>query len=393
MSLFFLSDDVRWIIDSLEAAGHRADIVGGPVRDLIRGVIPNDFDITTSAPPEETKAVFSGERIIETGIKHGTVTLLKSGESYEITTYRIDGEYEDSRHPKSVEFTNRIEDDLARRDFTVNAIAYSEKHGITDPFGGAEDIERRLIRAVGRADDRFCEDALRIIRGIRFASTLGFAVEKETGAAMKRQAHLLGNISRERIFVEWKKLLSGDGALPILAEYSDVVSHFFPEAKIPEGLNTEAWREASDLSRHISLFYDAGAEKYALAMQRMKTDRRTQTIGRAVLSAAKKYGRTLSDIAFMLRDLGEEAAEILLECEAILGFGRLSDKHLIDRVKMEKIPYNISMLELGGADLLELGFEGAEIKDALDFLLEKCIRGEVENRRGQLLKAVMILKD
>ena len=125
----------------------------------------------------------------------------------------------------------------------------------------------------------------------------------------------------------------------------------------------------------------------------MRTDRRTQTIGRAVLSAAKKYGRALSDASFMLRDLGEEAAEILLECEAILGLGRLSDKRLIDRVKSEKIPYSISMLELRGADLLELGFEGAEIKEALDFLLEKCIRGEVENCRGQLLKAVMILKD
>lgn len=393
MSLFFLSDDVRWILNSLEAAGHRADIVGGPVRDLIRGVIPNDFDITTSALPEETKAVFAGERIIETGIKHGTVTLLKNGESYEITTYRIDGEYEDCRHPKSVEFTSRIEDDLARRDFTVNAIAYSEKHGITDPFGGREDIERRLIRAVGRAIDRFTEDALRIIRGIRFASTLGFTVEKETGEAMRSQAHLLGNISKERIFAEWKKLLSGGCALSILAECGDVISHFFPEVSIPDGLNTDAWSKSSDLAKHISIFYDAGAEKYVLAMQRMKTDRRTQMIGRAVLSATKKYGRTLSDVAFMLRDIGEEAAEILMECEAILGLEKLSDKSLIDMVKREKIPYNISMLELGGADLLDLGFEGSEIKEALDFLLEKCIKGEIENRRGQLLKAVMILKD
>ncbi len=393
MCAFFLSDDVKFILNKLESAGYRADIVGGPVRDLLRGVIPNDFDITTSARPEETKAAFTGEKIIETGIKHGTVTLLKNGESYEITTYRIDGEYEDSRHPRSVEFTSRIEDDLARRDFTVNAIAYSERHGITDPFGGAEDIERKLIRAVGRAEDRFSEDALRIIRGIRFASTLGFTVEEETKAAMKKQAHLLCNISKERIFVEWKKLLSGDGAMWILSEYNDVISHFFPEVKIPDGLNAEAWSKASNLARHISLFYDASAEKYALAMQRMKTDRRTQMIGRSVLSATKKYGRTLSDVAFMLRDLGEEAAEILMECEAILSLGNLSDKSLIDRVKREKIPYNISMLELGGADLLELGFEGEEIKKALDFLLEKCIKSEVENRRGQLLKVVMILKD
>ena len=153
-----------FIIDRLESLGYRADIVGGCVRDALLGREANDFDITTSASPEAVLGAFSDQRVIKTGIKHGTLTVLAFGKSYEVTTYRIDGEYADSRHPDSVTFTTRIEDDLERRDFTVNAMAYSPKHGITDAFGGRADLERRVIRAVGDAEVRFTEDALRITR-------------------------------------------------------------------------------------------------------------------------------------------------------------------------------------------------------------------------------------
>ena len=388
MSRFSLPKDVSWILNKLEASGYRADIVGGPVRDMIRGAVPHDFDITTSALPDQTKAVFSGERIIETGIRHGTVTLLKNGEQYEITTYRIDGEYEDSRHPKSVSFTHRIEQDLARRDFTINAIAYSEQRGITDPFGGSADIEKGIIRAVGRAEERFLEDALRIIRGIRFASVLGFSVDSETGAAMLSLGHLLEKISRERIFVEWKKLLSGIRALEILREYKAVTDVFFPEAEIPQNINAANYHAASPTAKHISLFASCTREEYIRAMQRMKTDRFTADAGARVISAIGKYGNDRVSVAFMLRDLGCECSRLLVECEAILGMRKGIDFSAIEAVEISGIPYSISALAVNGNDLLARGLEGAEIKKALDNLLERVILGELENEREVLLSSL-----
>ncbi len=385
---FLLPPDVTWILEKLENAGFRADIVGGPVRDLIRGVEPFDYDITTSALPEETCRVFSGEKIIETGIKHGTVALLKNGQQYEITTYRVDGEYEDSRHPKSVSFTPFIEDDLARRDFTVNAIAYSPKYGITDPFFGERDIEDRIIRAVGVAEERFDEDALRIIRGIRFASTLGFEIEEKTKRAMISRAHLLGRISSERIFTEWKKLLSGDGALEILEEFSSVTRVFFPEIAIPESIDKKAFSKASTIAKHVSLFAARGAEKYLGAMSRLKTDRVTAQAGAAVISAIGKYKREDSSLAFMLRDLGEERAKLLLECEAILGIGSLCDLARLEAVKNSGVPYTLAMLEVGGEDLLALGISGKEIGSTLGMLLEKVIKGELQNEKATLISSI-----
>jgi tRNA nucleotidyltransferase (CCA-adding enzyme) len=385
MSRFSLPKDVSEILGKLENAGYRADIVGGPVRDLLRGVEPHDFDITTSALPEETKAVFAGERIVETGIKHGTVSLIKNGEQYEITTYRIDGEYEDSRHPKSVSFTERIEEDLARRDFTVNAIAYSEKRGITDPFGGSADIEKKIIRAVGDAEKRFDEDALRIIRGIRFASTLGFAIEEETKAAMLKKAHLLENISKERILVEWKKLLDGSLAIEILEEYKPITDLFFPEAALPEGLNREAFFEASPLARHISLFAKAGEGAYRSAMRRLKTDNQTAKFGAEVISALGKYDRDLASAAFMLRDLGAGNARLLRECEAILGYAEKIDLSDIEAVEQSGIPYKLSDLAVNGNDLLAIGYKGAEIKATLATLQSRVLCGELINDKKTLL--------
>ena len=426
MCRFLLSNDVTWILDSLESAGYRADIVGGPVRDLLRGVMPHDFDITTSALPEETKSVFIGERIIETGIKHGTVSLIKNGEQYEITTYRIDGEYEDSRHPKSVEFTKCIEEDLARRDFTVNAIAYSERHGITDPFGGREDIEKKIIRAVGDGEKRFDEDALRIIRGIRFASTLGYTIEEKTKAAMLKKAPLLENISKERIFVEWKKLIGGESAIEILQDYKPIIHVFLPEVSIPENLNREAFYSASTMARHIALLASAGENGYRLAMRRLKTDNLTVKSGASVISAIGKYGRDKVSLAFLLRDLGTECARLLIECEAILGIAppadsgnikevdksdishglanstnleareqssisaprRLYDIDKLEEVEQSGIPYKLSDLAVNGNDLLALGYKGAKIKATLTALQSRVLVGELPNDKDVLLSAL-----
>lgn len=223
-----LPHNVDKIITTLQEHGYEAYIVGGCVRDSILGRIPGDWDITTSAMPEETKALFP--KTFDTGIEHGTVTVLLDGEGFEVTTYRIDGEYEDSRHPKEVTFTRCLEEDLLRRDFTINAMAYNRKDGLVDLFGGIEDISRKVIRCVGNAHARFSEDALRILRGIRFAAQLGFEIEENTRAGMCELAPTLKNISAERIQVELVKTLVSNNPVLLRDAYElGITKQFLPE--------------------------------------------------------------------------------------------------------------------------------------------------------------------
>lgn len=203
-----LPEKVDRIITRLQKHGYEAYAVGGCVRDSILGRKPGDWDITTSAMPEETKSLF--DRTFDTGIAHGTVTVLLEGEGFEVTTYRIDGKYEDNRHPKEVTFTRSLREDLKRRDFTVNAMAYNQSEGLVDIFGGAGDLKKKVIRCVGKAGERFSEDALRILRGIRFAAQLGFEIEEETRRGMRMLAPTLEKISAERIQAELLKLALSD---------------------------------------------------------------------------------------------------------------------------------------------------------------------------------------
>ena len=203
-----LPEKVNTIIQTLQEHGYEAYAVGGCVRDSLLGREPGDWDITTSASPDETKKLFA--RTVDTGIEHGTVTVLLGKEGFEVTTYRIDGKYEDSRHPTEVIFTRNLREDLLRRDFTINAMAYNDTEGIVDIFGGMDDLKRKIIRCVGNARERFGEDALRIMRGVRFAAQLGFSLEKETKEAMTELAPTLEKISAERIQTELVKLLVSD---------------------------------------------------------------------------------------------------------------------------------------------------------------------------------------
>ena len=220
-----LPDDVQFIIHTLQSHGFEAYAVGGCVRDSILGREPGDWDITTSAMPEETKALF--DKTFDTGIEHGTITVLLNHEGYEVTTYRIDGKYEDSRHPKEVTFTRNLKEDLLRRDFTINAMAYNDKDGIVDIFGGMQDLEKHMIRCVGNARERFSEDALRILRGVRFAAQLGFEIDEETKEGMRLLAPTLENISAERIQVELVKMLTSDRPELIRTAYELGITKIF----------------------------------------------------------------------------------------------------------------------------------------------------------------------
>lgn len=221
----------RYILRLLEDSLEDAYIVGGCVRDSILGKTPHDWDICTSAKPGEVLALMAehGIKTIETGLQHGTVTAVIGDESYEITTFRVDGEYSDNRRPDTVAFIGHVEEDLARRDFTINAMAYNEYEGFVDPYGGCGDLLQELVRCVGNPDDRFKEDGLRIMRALRFAATYGFKIEKHTAAAIHRNKDLLNNIAAERIQSELTRMLCGKGALDILLEYSDVMAVIIPE--------------------------------------------------------------------------------------------------------------------------------------------------------------------
>ena len=218
--MMILPPQVNTALEKLEGAGYEAFLVGGAVRDYVRDGSPaKDWDITTNALPEQVKQVFSSYHLIETGLKHGTVTVMIDHEPLEITTYRIDGDYTDHRHPDAIQFTRSLREDMERRDFTMNALAYNPRLGVVDLVGGKADIENGIIRCVGEPDRRFQEDGLRILRGLRFASINGMRIEEATAAAIHRNKNLLQNIAAERIQVELTKLLCGKGAAAILRDY------------------------------------------------------------------------------------------------------------------------------------------------------------------------------
>ena len=385
----YLPEQVEYIISELEKAGYRADTVGGSVRDLLLGKSPYDYDITTSATPDKTKAVFSHMRTVDTGIKHGTVSLIIDSQAYEITTYRVDGEYKDSRHPEEVFFTQRIEEDLARRDFTVNAIAYSPSHGITDPFGGRQDIADKVIRAVGDPYLRFDEDALRILRGVRFSATLGFNIEENTSAAIREKKHLLKNVSAERIYVEIKKMLHGDYAHGVISDYGDVVSTVVPalsEIILPD---KDRFASADYLSRLLAIFYlscDNAAASFEESCYGLKTDSHTREVGACALSSVGDYDLT-TDLGLkqLLRDKDVERAEALIRLEILLGRAENISLHRLNELVQSGVCYRYSDLAVNGKDIMSLGISGREVGAMLDALLSAVIEGRVDNSRDALI--------
>lgn len=272
-----IPSQVNRALEILCGGGHSAFIVGGAVRNILMGIPVHDWDIASSALPNETLELFKDFRTVETGVKHGTVTVIIDGMSLEITTFRIEKGYSDNRHPDRVDFTRRIEEDLSRRDFTVNAIVYSPQAGFVDPFGGREDIERGVIRCVGEPDKRFGEDALRILRALRFSSVLGFEIAPETAQSIQKNHRLLKNISVERIFSELSKLLCGKDAGKILRKYKEVIFYILPELAPTDGCTQnherhvfDVWGHTVAAVEHISpepalrfamLFHDSGKPK------------------------------------------------------------------------------------------------------------------------------------
>ena len=392
-----LPKNVKYILEKLEANGCSADIVGGPVRDFLLGKIPDDYDITTSASPDEIKRIFSDDRTVDTGIKHGTVSVILDGVSYEVTTYRIDGEYKDSRRPETVTFTKKIEEDLRRRDFTMNAIAYNPNRGITDPYGGREDVNAGIIRAVGEPCVRFTEDALRILRGVRFAAALGFDVEEETKRAMLETRHLLANVSVERIYVELKKALSGKYSYDALAEFSEIILDVIPELSglaLPE---KSRYENADFKARLIALFYinsETPKRSFESAMARLHTDSHIREVGASVLSFIDSADiMSARGLKYLLRDVGDECAKLLVSVKVLLGTAPSHSYEMLAELLDSGAVYKLSELKINGKDLLSLGVKGRRIGNILDSLLSDVIEEKLENERNALLSAAKSLCD
>lgn len=391
-----LPSAVREIISRLNENRHRADIVGGCTRDFLLGKVPSDYDITTDATPCELHEIFKGYKTVDTGIRHGTLTVIIDGEPYEVTTYRLDGQYNDHRHPDSVSFTENLAEDLSRRDFTMNAICYNETDGFTDLFSGMEDIKKGIIRTVGDPERRFTEDALRILRGIRFASTLDFTIEENTSRAIKSKSTLLSAVSAERISTEWKKLLHGSAAYRIISEYRDVISVFIPElfgVCIP---NEQAFLSQSANIRELALFFLAhkehAAESYDIAARRLRYDNKSRKFGVTVLQSLTDFkADTDVELRTLLMKIGYECADGALRLATMLSLCEVS---AINRLKeiSEKSVWQLSLLAVNGKDLTNLGIRGEDVGRILNTLLTLVVNEECENEKERLISIAEELK-
>lgn len=379
MAEIIYPEKVKKLFEIFRKYGYEAYAVGGCVRDCLMGKSPADWDITTSAPPEKTLEIFALENIrtLPTGLKHGTVSVLLDGEIFECTTFRIDGDYKDSRHPESVMFTDKLELDLSRRDFTVNAMAASDKVGVCDFFGGRDDLENRVIRCVGQPSLRFSEDALRILRGVRFATVLDFDIDTETLYAIKDLAHTLSDISAERKTVEFSKILCSrfaDRGAKLLFE-SGVIYELLPDAKtVPSNITVLD----GELSLRLATFmHQSGARD--LSRLRLSNIQR------------KNISTLLSPIEF--NDTDEGARRTLakygsLAADACKLWGRNQLLSLIMEQKKLDPPLNISQLEIDGNTLLSLGVKPENIGKFLSILLDRVLCDPKLNDKNTLIDEI-----
>ena len=392
MSEFLLPDYIQKIISALNDSGHEAYIVGGCVRDILRGVEPHDYDMTTSALPDQTAAVFADYNVIKTGIKHGTVTVMYPDDNgvrqpIEITTYRIDGSYADNRHPEAVQFTRSLQEDLSRRDFTINAMAYDGRNAIVDIFGGRKDISARMIRCVGEPSVRFHEDGLRILRALRFASTLDFDLDDATSDAIVDCRCLLPGISAERILVELKKLLLGHGAIRIFKKYRSVLEVILPELSMLSEADylkmSEAIENAHDdtVTKFSIMFALCGNNAAETAMRRLKADNRMIKDVTALCRAfANSAPTTESAIKRICSVLGYENAHRL--CDMRLSYGVSDAARIDDIINMYETRgecISLRQLNIDGSILGTIGITGKTIGRVLNCLLDLVIDGEIEN--------------
>ena len=423
------------VLEQLHSSGFAAFVVGGCVRDSLLGRLPGDWDITTAARPEQVHEALAGLTVLDTGLKHGTVTALVDGQRLEITTFRTEGTYSDHRRPDHVTFADTIEEDLSRRDFTVNAMAFSPKTGLIDPFGGQRDLKNGVLRAVGQPEKRFDEDALRILRGLRFAARLAFSIEEETARAMFAQKHLLTALAAERVQAELLPLLCAPGAVTVLRQFREIFAVILPEI-IPmfdfDQQNKhhlyDVWEHTLHTLEHIEprphlrlvmLLHDCGkparftidfrgdghfyghayesARRAEVALTRLRCDKETVArVARLIAFHDHDILNSEKSLLRWLRKIGEADLRDLLAIKIADNLGQHPRYLRVDRFKatlasldalLQKQPcFDRSGLAVTGRDLLERGLKGPEIGVALDKLVEAVIEGRLPNEKEALLK-------
>lgn len=386
-----LSSGAKTVLDILHKNGFDAYVVGGCVRDALRGKEPHDFDVTTNALPEEISRCFCDFRTVDTGIVHGTVVVVVDKENIEVTTFRIDGEYTDNRRPDTVSFTNELRHDLSRRDFTVNAMAYNEKTGVVDYFGGKDDLKEQIIRCVGNPVKRFNEDALRIMRAIRFSSVLCFRIEENTANAVFSEKELLKNISVERVFSELKLLLLGQNAESVLKNFFPVIKVILPTADA-DCVNCIKKAPLDIFIRLALLLYG------------------DESAGKAVLHSLHSDNKTIKNVFELLsfRDgdingeiplrrlifkIGEEQTKRLLHMKYAKGEIDCDDLEtlltLADRTALDGC-FSLKELAVDGKDIMNLGFIGEETGKILNDLLEKVVDKKLPNDKKTLTEYIKL---
>lgn len=433
---------VSIIIEKLNNCGYEAFAVGGCVRDSLLGLQPKDYDITTNASPSEIKECFCDYRTIDTGIKFGTVTVISDGNPIEITTYRIDGKYNDNRRPESVEFTSLLSEDLGRRDFTVNAMAYNEKTGLIDLFGGKKDLSDGIIRAIRNPYHRFDEDGLRIMRALRFASVYNFKIEKETSEAIHKKSYLLKNIAKERIAVEFNKLICGT-CESILRDYHDVFSVIIPEITSCVGFEQRTKYHDKDVYEHIistvsviepkkhlrlaMFFHDMGKPEYfrpdkngkghfkghavgsrRIAEKFLKSYKYDNETSNSVLELVENHDITIMDnkkqIKRYLSKFGEQLFLDIIAVHIADDTGKAPEyqSRIFEYKKVIETTNNIiknnecfslKNLAVNGDDMINLGYKGKSVGEILTLLLGKVIDGECENNKNILVEMAKKIGD
>lgn len=408
---------VQFILNQLNDNGYEAYVVGGCVRDSIMGISPHDWDICTSALPEQVMDVFKDYKIIPTGIKHGTVSLVLEEAVYEITTYRIDGEYKDSRHPDNVEFVSNLKEDLARRDFTINAMAYNEKEGLIDYFGGVDDIEHQFIRCVGLPKKRFSEDALRIMRALRFAMVYGFSIEGRTRFAMDILASNLKNISIERINSEITKMLSclnnkshlsdNQKALYLtMLKYLHIINYKITEVDYDEKFR-RIQKHSDGFFLSLLITFDSPQLEETLTWLRYSNDyisaaKETSMLGHYLVDYANdwQWDYSLYPARKLLHKIEDSDYRDIINFAKSLCDNPKDNRQRriflsLNTLKSEMTQciqnhdvYSLKYLAINGNDLIELGYKGKQIGVILNELLNLVMKDKVKNCREDLINTV-----
>ncbi len=386
---------IKSLMALLDRNGFEAYIVGGCVRDALMGLTPSDYDMTTNATPEQMKNVFSAYRIIETGIKHGTVTVLSNNKPVEITTYRIDGSYSNHRKPESVTYSSSLCEDLCRRDFTINAMAYNTKDGLVDLYNGQADLDSRIIRCVGEPKKRFTEDALRILRGMRFAATFGFSIDLETEEAMCSCATFLDSISAERKKVELEKFLLAPYFDKVFVRRFDILSIVIPQLNEICDKRMEIATSVSNAPvltdiRLTLITYFFSLKTAEMVLNNLRFEKATIDTVISLLDCRNiLLPKTRSEIKHCMKSVGVVIFRKWLDVNTALyphlrnDFIKVSS--VIDDIISTGEPYNREMLDIDGNALLDYGLKGQSIGIGLNFLLDAVIDGKVKNERDALL--------